>query len=53
MSKSSLATTPFQMLDAAQFFELSKDTDIRIEFPKMRFENVDDAKKYLEDQIER
>jgi RimJ/RimL family protein N-acetyltransferase len=52
MSEPSLATTPFQLIDATQFFELSKDPDIRKEFPYMRFENVDDAKQYLEHQIE-
>jgi RimJ/RimL family protein N-acetyltransferase len=52
MSEPSLATTPFQLSDAIQFFELSKDSDIRKEYPNMRFENVDEAKQYLEHQIE-
>ncbi len=52
MSEPSLATTPFQLSDASQFFELSKDPDIRKEFPYMRFENFEDAKQYIEYQIE-
>ena len=52
MSEPSLATTPFQLSDAHQFFELTKDPDIRKEYPNMRFENVNDAKQYLEHQIE-
>ena len=52
MSEPSLATTPFQLSDANQFLELSKDPDIRKEYPNMRFENVNDAKQYLEHQIE-
>jgi RimJ/RimL family protein N-acetyltransferase len=51
MNEPFLATTPFQLNDASQFFELSKDPDIRKEFPNMRFENIDDAKQYLEHQI--
>lgn len=52
MNEPSLATTPFQLSDATQFFELYKDPDIRKEFPYMRFENIDDARQYLEHQIE-
>jgi RimJ/RimL family protein N-acetyltransferase len=52
MSEPSLATTPFQLSDATQFFEISKDPDIRKEFPFMRFENIDEAKQYIEHQLE-
>ncbi len=52
MNEPSLATTPFQLSDTNQFFELSKDPDIRKEYPNMRFENIDEAKQYLEHQIE-
>lgn len=52
MSEPYLATTPFQLSDATQFFELSKDPDIRKEYPNMRFENVNDAKQYLKHQVE-
>lgn len=52
MREPSLATTPFQVTDANQFFELSKDPEIRNEYPNMRFENIDEAKQYLQHQIE-
>lgn len=52
MSEPYLATTPFQLSDAKQFFELSKDPDIRKEYPNLRFETIDDATQYLEHQIE-
>ncbi len=52
MGDPSLATTPFQLSDANQFFELSKDPDIRNEYPNMRFENIEEAKAYLEAQID-
>lgn len=52
MNEPSLGTTPFHLSDAAQFFELSKDVDIRKEFPNMRFENIDDARQYIEHQME-
>jgi len=52
MNEPSLGTTPFHLSDAKQFFELSKDIDIRKEFPYMRFENIDDAKQYIEHQMQ-
>ena len=48
----SLATTPFQLTDANQFFELTKDADIMREYPNMRFDSVDEARNYLEHQID-
>lgn len=52
MNEPFLATTPFQVSDVNQFFELSQDPDIWKEFPNMRFENIEEAKDYLEYQIE-
>lgn len=52
MNEPSLGTTPFHLSDATQFFELSKDLDIRKEFPNMRFESIDDAKQYIEHQLQ-
>ena len=50
MTETSLGTTPFYLSDSSQFFELSKDIDIRSEFPNMRFQNVEDANQYIEHQ---
>jgi RimJ/RimL family protein N-acetyltransferase len=51
MNEPFLATTPFQIGDASQFFELSKDPNIKKEYPNMKFENIDYARHYLEHQI--
>jgi RimJ/RimL family protein N-acetyltransferase len=51
MSEASLATTPFQLSDAGQFYELCKDSEIKLEFPNLRFENIQDAENYLENRI--
>ena len=51
MHDPSLGTTPFYLSDASQFFELSKDTDIRNEYPNMRFDNELDARIYIEHQF--
>ena len=52
MSEQSLATTPFQLSDANQLFELFKDSNIIKEFPFMKIENKSDVKQFLENQIE-
>lgn len=51
MNEPFLGTTPVHINDAEQFFELSNDTDIRTEFVNMRFNNVDEARGYLQYQI--
>ena len=52
MKEPSLATTPFKLTDAEQFFELTKDSEIKQEYPNMNFENIEEAKGYLEHQID-
>jgi RimJ/RimL family protein N-acetyltransferase len=52
MSEPSLATTPFQLSDAKQFFELTKDSEIKREYPNMNFDNLEEAEEYLKHQIE-
>ncbi|MEO7046944.1 MAG: GNAT family N-acetyltransferase [Ferruginibacter sp.] len=46
-----LETTPAQIGDADQFFEIFKDTDIRNIFHNLRFNSVEEVKQYLKFQI--
>jgi len=52
MAKSFLMTTPANLTDAEQFFQLLTEPEVKKEFPHMRFNNIEDARHYLKGQID-